>query len=371
MYFIINTEKLPTDFIDEAIKESCIVPELRRDPIIGRWVIISTERAKRPSDLLVEKKAKSHGSFCPLCPGNEDKTPPEVFAVREANTQDNMPGWSLRIVPNKFPALVTQGSVSKKGEGIYDKMNGFGAHEVIIETPDHDATSSTLSIDNFSTILLAYKQRIMEFKKDSRFRYISVFKNYGEVAGSSLEHPHSQIIALPVVPKRAMEEIDGAQGYYSYKDRCVFCDIIDQELSDGRRVVVENDDFLAITPFASRFPFEVCVLPKKHLSSFENTPDNLFKPMAEVFSMVLKKIDRLLGFPPYNYMLHTSPFNKDVSDFYHWHFEIIPRLTKVAGFEWGTGFYINPTPPEQAAQYLRETVVERLTAVPNGRGGVL
>ena len=342
------------------------MPELRRDPIIGRWVIISTERAKRPSDLVVEKRVKSRSSFCPLCPGNEDKTPPEVFAVRDPNTGKDMPGWTLRVVPNKFPALVTEGSVKKRAEGIYDKMNGFGAHEVIIETPDHDATCSTLGIDDFATILLAYKQRIIEFKKDNRFRYISVFKNYGEIAGSSLEHPHSQIIVLPVVPKRAMEEIDGAQTYYSYKDRCVFCDIIDQELSDGRRVVVENDEFVALTPFASRFPFEICVLPKQHLCSFENTPDEMFKSMAEVFSIVLKKIEALLGFLPYNYMLHTSPFNKNVEDFYHWHFEIIPRITKVAGFEWGTGFYINPTPPEQAAQYLRDTVIERLTGVTNG-----
>jgi UDPglucose--hexose-1-phosphate uridylyltransferase len=333
------------------------VSELRKDPVIERWVIISTERAKRPSDLLVEK-SKSRGGFCPLCPGNEDKTPPEVFAFREGNTSQNMPGWKLRIVPNKFPALIAEGSLQKRGEGIYDKMNGFGAHEVIIETTDHNATASSLSIDDFTTILLSYKQRIMELKKDSRFRYLSIFKNYGEIAGSSLEHPHSQIIALPVVPKRSVEEIDGAQTYYSYKDRCAFCDIIDQEISDGRRIVLENDEFLAFEPFASRFPFETCILPKKHISSFEDTDDSLFEQMAETFSLVLKKINGLLGSPPYNYMLHSSPFNKNVKEFYHWHFEIIPRLTRVAGFEWGSGFYINPTPPEQAAQYLRETIVE-------------
>ena len=334
------------------------MPELRRDPIISRWVIISTERAKRPSDLVIEK-SKSRGGFCPLCPGNEDKTPPEVFAFREGNAPPDTPGWKLRVVPNKFPALVTEGDLNKRAEGIYDKMNGLGAHEIIIETTDHYATAATLLNEDLKHVLLAYKQRISALKQDNRFRYISVFKNYGEVAGASLEHPHSQLIALPVVPKRSMEEFDGSQAYYAYKDRCVFCDIIDQELSDGRRVVMENDGFLAFAPFASRFPFEVCVLPKKHISAFEETGDDLFGSMAEIMSDVLKKISKALAGPPYNYMLHSSPLNKNVNDFYHWHFEIIPRLTKVAGFEWGSGFYINPTPPEQAAQYLRETPVDQ------------
>ncbi len=333
------------------------MPELRKDPIIGRWVIISTERAKRPSDLTIAQ-SKSHGGFCPLCPGNEDRTPPEVFSVREDNSAPDTSGWKLRVVPNKFPALVTEGELNKRGEGIYDKMNGVGAHEVIIETPNHDANASTLGVNDFMQVMLAYQQRLIELKQDKRFRYISIFKNYGEVAGASLEHPHSQLIALPVVPKRAVEKLDGSQAYYAYKERCVFCDILDQELSDGRRIVHENDEFVAYEPFASRFPFETCILPKKHISSFEETDEYLFEPMSEALSTVLKKINKSLGFPPYNYMLHSSPFNKNVSEFYHWHIEIIPRLTKVAGFEWGSGFYINPTPPEQAAQYLRETSID-------------
>lgn len=329
--------------------------ELRKDPIIGRWVIISTERAKRPSDLVVER-SRSRGGFCPLCPGNEDKTPPEVFAYREGNTPPDTPGWKLRVVPNKFPALRTEGDLHKHGEGIYDKMNGIGAHEIIIETTHHEANSSTLAHDEFRHILLAYRQRILTLKHDNRFRYVSIFKNYGEVAGASLEHPHSQIIALPVVPKRSIEEFEGAQAYYAYKDRCVYCDIIDQEITDGRRVVYENAGFLAFEPFASRFPFETCLLPKQHAASFEDMAEGMFESMAEALSTVLKKINRALDFPPYNYILHTAPFNRDVHDSYHWHFEIIPRLTGIAGFEWGSGFYINPTPPEQAAQFLREAL---------------
>lgn len=323
---------------------------------MDRWVIIATERSKRPSDLNVQKST-ARGGFCPLCPGNEDKTPSEVFAFREGNSPPDSPGWKLRVVPNKFPALIVEGEPNRRTEGIYDKMNGLGAHEIIIETPDHYANASTLSVDEIKHILISYRQRIIALKNDNRFRYITVFKNYGEMAGATLEHPHSQIIALPIIPKRALEEIDGSQAYYNHKSRCVFCDIIAQELSDGRRIAVENDKFLAFEPFASRFPFETCVIPKQHVSSFEDADESMFDAMAEVFSLTLKKINRSLGFPPYNYILHSSPLSTNVNDFYHWHFEIIPRLTRVAGFEWGTGFYMNPTPPEQAAEYLRDAQV--------------
>ena len=329
--------------------------ELRKDPVIGRWVIISTERAKRPSDLMVEP-AKPRGGFCPLCPGNEDKTPSEVFALPDerSNTRD----WTVRVVPNKFPALIREGTLNKRSEGMYDLMNGVGAHEVIIETPDHAATFSSMPVAALANILFAFKNRLNVLKQDNRLRYISVFKNCGEAAGATLEHPHSQLIALPVIPRRVIEKLDGAQAYFNYKRHCVFCDIIQQELTDSRRLVARNDDFIAFEPFAPRFPFETHILPRNHLAVFEDTADSLLVSLAEIMSIVFKKINKALGFPPFNFMLHTAPFNKDVSDFYHWQFEIIPRLTKVAGFEWGSGFYINPTPPEQAAQYLRDIAVE-------------
>ena len=329
------------------------MPELRKDPIIDRWVIISTERAKRPSDLIVERTS-ARGGFCPLCPGNEDKTPSEIFAIREGNTPPDGQGWRLRVVPNKFPALVAAGELNKRTEGMYDKMNGLGAHEIIIETPDHTATATTMLVDDFKNILIAWRQRILAYRQDSRFRYISIFKNYGVVAGSTLEHPHSQLIALPVVPKRAVEELDGAQAYHGLRGRCVFCDIIGQEITDSRRVASESETFLAFEPFASRFPFETWIVPKEHAASFEDSGEALIDGLAEMLSCVLKKLNMALGSPPYNLILHSSPFNTDVGSFYHWHIEITPRLTRVAGFEWGTGFYINPTPPEQAAQYLRE-----------------
>jgi UDPglucose--hexose-1-phosphate uridylyltransferase len=329
------------------------MPELRRDPIHGGWVIISTERSRRPSDFAPEER-KTVGGFCPLCEGNEDRTPPEVFAFRENGTPPNSPGWSLRVVPNKFPALRIEGELNREGEGMYDKMNGIGAHEVVIETPRHFESLSTLPLKAVEYVLLAYRERIIDLRRDSRLRYVMVFKNYGVAAGASLEHSHSQIIALPIVPTRVREEIQGAKNYFDYKDRCVYCDIIRQELRDRRRVVYENQGFVSLAPFASRFPFEMWILPKLHQPSFELMDSSLFPLAAEALSDILQRLKEVLEDPPYNYILHTSSFPEEDQNHYHWHFEIMPKLTKVAGFEWGTGFYINPTPPEEAAEYLRE-----------------
>ena len=331
------------------------MPELRKDPIIGRWVIIATERGRRPSEFVPEE-IKTRGGFCPLCEGNEDKTPPEVFAVRENDSPPNSPGWTLRVVPNKFPALRAEGELTREAEGLYDKMNGVGAHEVIIETPKHDETLSTLLIDRVILVLTAYRERILELSRDPRVQYIVVFKNHGAAAGASLEHSHSQIIALPVVPKRVSEEIDGAKAYYGYKERCVFCDIIRQESGHKARLIAENEGAIALAPFASRFPFETWILPKEHTAYFHSTQPSQFRDVASLLSDALRRIEKTLPSSPYNFMLHTTPSNRTDGPFYHWHIEIIPKLTKVAGFEWGTGFYINPTSPEEAAKYRREAV---------------
>jgi len=329
------------------------MPELRKDPIHGRWVIISTERSRRPSDFVPEER-RPIGGFCPLCEGNEDRTPPEIVAFRDNGTPPNTPGWTLRVVPNKFPALRIEGELDREGEGIYDKMNGIGAHEVVIETPRHEETLITLPLKDVKNVLLAYRERIIDLRRDRRLRYVLVFKNHGVAAGASLEHSHSQIIALPIVPKRVSEEIEGAKTYFNYKDRCVFCDIIRQELQQKRRIITENKSFLSIAPFASRFPFETWILPKTHHPSFEQTESSQYEQAAQILSDTLQRMDRVLADPPYNYVIHTSSFPEVDAEHYHWHFEIMPKLTKVAGFEWGTGFYINPTPPEEAAEYMRE-----------------
>ena len=329
------------------------MPELRKDPIHGRWVIISTERSRRPSDFTAEER-RPIGGFCPLCEGNEDRTPPEILAFRDNGTPPDSPGWTLRVVPNKFPALRIEGELDREGEGIYDKMNGVGAHEVVIETPRHEEILATLPLKGVNNVLHAYRERIIDLRRDQRLRYVLVFKNHGLAAGASLEHSHSQIIALPIVPKRVSEEIEGAKTYFNFKDRCVFCDIIRQELQQKRRIITENKSFLAIAPFASRFPFETWILPKTHYCSFEHMEISLYEQAAQILSNTLQRIYRVLNDPPYNFVIHTSSFPEVDAEHYHWHFEIMPKLTKVAGFEWGTGFYINPTPPEEAAEYMRE-----------------
>lgn len=329
------------------------MPELRRDPIIGRWVIIAKERGRRPSDFVVSED-ETTGGFCPLCPGHERTTPPEVLAYGRASFAPNSDGWSVRVVPNKFPALIIEGDLDKQGEGMYDKMNGIGAHEVIIETPVHEQTIPEMSHEQVRLLLTAYRDRIADLSNDVRFRYIMVFKNFRKAAGASLEHSHSQLIALPVVPYLIQEELESSLRYFEYKDRCVFCDIIRQEVSQGVRVVCENDDFITICPFAPRLPFEMWMLPKRHMSSYTFMTDRQFSALAELFLETFKRLNKAVPKVPYNFMLHTAPIKTAHLEHYHWHIEIMPKLTTVAGFEWGTGFYINPTPPEESAAFLRK-----------------
>jgi len=329
------------------------LPELRKDPVTGRWVIISTGRSKRPSDFHLERAKMITGEFCPFCAGRESMTPPEVLAYRGNGNGPNSPGWDLRVVPNKFPALQVEGNLDREGEGLFDRMNGIGAHEVIIETPDHRKTLSTMTETEIERVLWAFRERILDLKQDRRFRYIVVFKNHGATAGATLEHTHSQLIALPIVPDFVREEIDGARRHYQAKERCVFCDIIRQELSAGRRVIHENADIVALAPYAPRFPFETWMLPRSHGSRFEDASRQTYESLARMIKWVLMRMDKALENPAYNLIIHSSPLSEETTDFYHWHIELIPKLTRTAGFEWGTGFYINPTSPEEAAQVLR------------------
>lgn len=328
------------------------MPELRKDPITGRWVIISSDRGKRPTDF-AEQRTKKRGGFCPFCAGNERTTPHEILAYREGG-QPNGPGWRLRVVPNKFPALQIEGDLNKQGEGIFDKMNGLGAHEVIIENPDHNATLANLPGKAMEEVLWAYRDRMEDLKKDRRFQYTLIFKNEGLTAGATLEHSHSQLIALPIVPIQVQEEIDGCRRHYDLKERCIFCDIIRQELQTRNRVVMETQSFVALAPFAPRFPFETWIMPKRHISCYACSTNEDFKDLAFLLQDTLRRLDKALSCPPYNYVIHTSPFKEEINDYYHWHIELMPKLTNVAGFEWGSGFYINPTPPEEAAKFLRE-----------------
>ncbi len=334
------------------------MPELRKDPVTGRWVIIATDRAKRPTDFVRDRVQAHKSGFCPFCAGNESKTPPEILAYRSDGSPKNAPGWTLRVVPNKFPALGIEGSLDRQGEGLYDKMNGIGAHEVIIETPEHELTLATLPVRRVEDVLWACLDRILDLKKDRRFKYMLIFKNHGDAAGASLEHGHSQLIALPVVPVRVREEVNGAREYYTFKERCIFCDIIRQEADNGIRVIAENSAFIVLSPYAPRFPFEMWIIPKTHQSVFEQSRKPEFEQLAPILKDMLMRLDKVLDFPAYNFIVHTSPVSESTEDYYHWHLEIMPKLTKVAGFEWGTGFYINPTPPEESAKFLREAEIQ-------------
>ncbi|HWR83428.1 MAG TPA: galactose-1-phosphate uridylyltransferase [Candidatus Deferrimicrobium sp.] len=328
------------------------MPELRRDPVTGRWVIIATERSKRPMSYGAIAPAVAP-KLCPFCPGLEENTPHEILAYRRPGTEPNKPGWTLRVFPNKYPALMIEGSLTREPHGLFDKMNGIGAHEVIVETEHHGQDMVDMTLEQVRNVFWAYRERMIDLERDHRFQYIVIFKNHGEAAGASLEHSHSQLIATPIIPKRVVEELQGSKRYFDFKERCVFCDIVRQELKDKERLVSDYDSFITIQPFAPRFPFETWLLPKMHQSSYQEMSDTDFTMLATTFKDVLGRLKIALNDPPFNYALHTRPVSREYHEHFHWHFEIIPKLTKVAGFEWGSGFYINPTTPEQAAEYLR------------------
>ncbi|MEA1981492.1 MAG: galactose-1-phosphate uridylyltransferase [candidate division Zixibacteria bacterium] len=338
------------------------MPELRKDPVVGRWVIISTERGKRPTSFSSVSKRVA-AAMCPFCAGHEHNTPSEVLAYRKVDTEPNQPGWSLRVFPNKYPALRVEGGLDRAPKGLYDKMNGVGAHEVIVETSEHACDIVDMSDEQVRDIFWAYRERMIDLEKDIRIKYILVFKNHGEAAGASLEHAHSQLIATPIIPKRVAEEISGAKRYFEYKERCIFCDINRQEIEENERLVSDFDSFIVVQPFAPRFPFETWVLPKTHQSSYLEMSDKDHLVLARCFKDTLARLKIALNDPPFNFILHTRPTSKESHEYYHWHFEIIPKLTKIAGFEWGSGIYINPTTPEESAEFLRNIDTNKLKTI--------
>jgi UDPglucose--hexose-1-phosphate uridylyltransferase len=330
--------------------------QLRRDPILSRWVIVQQDKPDALKEYIQQAVPKKQtGKFCPFCAGNEDKTPPEIFVDRRPDSLPNQAGWNLRVIANKFPALRIEGDLDRMGIGMYDQMNGVGAHEVIIETCDHNKDIVDLDDSHTAKIIFAFKQRLLDLKKDTRFKYILIFKNHGASAGASLEHSHSQLIALPIIPKKIKEALRGAEKYYNFKERCVYCDIIDQEIQSKERMVSETDNFLAFSPFASCTPFEIWIMPKQHSSHFEQIKEERVYEFSQILKDVLWRLKKVLTDPPFNFIINTAPIQQEQElGFYHWHMQILPKLTRSAGFEWGTGFYINPSPPEQTARLLRQ-----------------
>jgi len=333
--------------------------ELRKDPVIDRWVIIATERNLKPYDFDAYGEIRKPGP-CVFCEGMEMHTPGELFSIREADTLPNRPGWRIRVVPNKFPALRVEEPSNHSIDGVCESLSGLGAHEVIIETPNHYVELAELPVSQIGEVFLAYRERMRDLEKDTRFRYCIIFKNQGALAGASIQHAHSQLIAIPVIPKRVKEELNGADNYFQKTGRCIFCDILQQNIKDNKRVILENDRFLSCIPYAPRFPYEIWVLPKKHTSHFIHNTDNDLISLADILKNLLLSIKKALNDSPFNLIFHVAPFHrpgeKSYTDSFHWHVEILPSLTKVAGFEWGTGFYINPVIPEEAAEILKKNL---------------
>ena len=341
-----------------------MMSELRKDLVSGRWVIIATERSKRPDDFRPAggaPRGPEAAGFCPFCAGNEGKTPPEVFALRADGTAPDSPGWKVRVVPNKFPALTPGPPPPRTTEGIFQSMEGRGVHEVVIENPDHALELGDLPPAHVRDVLDVFQRRIRTIEQDLCYQYVQVFKNKGKEAGASLSHPHSQIVATPIIPKRVKEEIYGGGRLFRTFKECGFCRILREEEAAGTRIVAKNGHFTVLAPYASRFPFEMAVFPKRHSAFFTDVREDELAALADILKSALTRLKDTVGDPPFNMVLHQAPNPSlalkgwpEVHLSSHWHLEIIPILTKVAGFEWGTGFYINPVPPETAAEFLRQ-----------------
>ncbi len=326
--------------------------EIRKDYVTDTWVVISEERAKRPKDY-IRPHSPVLQKTCVFCEGNEHMTPPEIYAFRSEGTRSDTPGWWLRTVPNKFPALRIEGTLKKESVSLFTSMTGIGCHEVIIESPEHDKPVALLGTRQVIEILEMYRSRLADLTKDRRFKYILIFENHGAEAGASLEHPHSQIIATPMIPVYVAGELRGAEHYFNdMGGDCIYDAIIKEELSQSKRIVFESSSFVCLAPFASKYPYELMILPKRHSPSFAECTQDEITDLAEILRKTLLSLYTVLEDPPYNFYIHTTPVNTREHPFYHWHVEIIPRLSKLAGFERGTGFYINSLSPENATIQL-------------------
>ncbi len=351
--------------------------DIRKDPISGYWVIVAKNRAQRP-DEFERAPMKRVATRCPFCRGHEGETPHAIVTYPAAAASDPRIEWQVRVVPNKYPALVNtghhnpprkqgppsnpprkQGHVETIGEFMEITLPGFGTHEVIVESPDHVASLSDLSDTNAHLAFLAYRDRLAAMKADPQHAHAMVFKNVGAAAGASLEHVHSQLIAAPLVPTAVQQELDNSQNFFQQHGRCIFCTLVEQQLAAGARLVAQSARFVAFCPFASRFPYETWVLPRHHASHFENSGDEELAELSQLVREVVRRIEAVLQRPAYNYVIHSSPFDTSAAVHYHWHIEIFPRITRTAGFEWGGGCYINSTPPEEAAVTLRNVTLPK------------
>ncbi len=334
--------------------------ELRKDPLLGRWIAVYSY-PRDPSDYGIHAM-EDHEKNCILCPGKEDELPPAITSMpKKSGPKGSEREWWTRVIPHVTPVFRGDGDLGRTGVGLYDKMNGIGADEIVIESPDHSKRPEDMGAEQMVRVITTYRERIVALDEDPRFRYTLIYKNSGKQAGALFSHPASHIASTPVIPKRVKEELDGAKLYFNYKERCIFCDVIREELRVNKRVILETENFLLFCPYASKFPFETWIIPKKHTCAFQDIEPDETKDFAYVLAAVLRKLRKTFEGLAFNYFIHTAPNRiprKDhwhtLGEDYHWHVEIIPRLLTTSGFEWGSGFYILPTSPEYAAKFLME-----------------
>lgn len=333
-------------------------PEFRRDPVCGRWAVVAPERALRPITLQgAEPRHRQNGERkpCPFCPGQEHDTPHEVLAYRDPGSRADGPGWTLRVVPNRFPAVRPDvgGTFCAVGGMVFLTTPGLGRSEIVIESAEHVSSPTQLPDEQFAAIFRSYRDRIRALEADVPLAYASVFKNVGAEAGASLGHTHSQIVATPVVPELVETELAGGREYLARTGRCVFCDLAARELTSGSRVVARSEHFLIVTAFAPRFAYELWVLPTAHASRFETITKENGLELARLMKRTLTALDLVQAEPAYNWCLHTAPLRSPELPYYHWHIEVLPRTARPAGLEWGYGCFITTVAPEQAAAELR------------------
>jgi UDPglucose--hexose-1-phosphate uridylyltransferase len=330
--------------------------EFRKDPVVERWVIIAAERAKRPHGRLTSDRS-TQTDVCPFCAGNESMTPSPVLVLASNEASRDEASWSVRVVPNKYPALINEEVPAPQTDSLYQSIKGAGVHEVVVESPSHVTEMAALSETELDRVLCAYQQRLLHLRGDPRWRYVLIYKNQGAEAGATLSHVHSQITALPMVPKEPCEEIEAARKYLASAGRCIYCDIAQRESEIGERVVMGNDRFIVFCPFASRVAGETWIMPKRHASCFESGSHSDFLALAHALRETLIRLSRCFEGPSFNYFIHNNPCSESENDYLHWRVEILPKLHHFAGFEWGSGCYMNPLAPEAAARLLRDVML--------------
>jgi UDPglucose--hexose-1-phosphate uridylyltransferase len=337
------------------------MPELRKDPVTHRWVVFSPERIRRPIRERWSEERPLTPQEDPFLAGNEFCTPQEIFALREGGSLPNQEGWRVRVIPNLYPALRVEGELMREPVGFYDRMSGIGAHEVIIETPIPAQTLELQPLTGIADVLTAYRSRMLDLSRDPRFRYLHLFKNVGPQSGATLPHPHTQLIAMPILPPEIKAKLESSRIHFEHKDRNIFEDILHTERKSGERIVYENVGFTAFCPFASRFPFEVCIMPRVQSPDFPRINDHDLILLADVLKKTLMAYRVGLDEPSYNMVFCTAPIRwprknywNTIDQDFRWHIELTPRLTNLAGFELGSGCYINNVLPEEAARFLRE-----------------